>query len=244
MVEAVKKEFIVRSQKNESYSMRAYARSLQVDHSLLAKILRGDKSISKKMALQIGEKIGLSTSRIQEMMSETAEFHPSQQINEDVFIVMSDWYHFAILELMKTNKFKPSIKSIANSLSISPAETELAIERLMRLGFVQADEKGKLILAKPNNNWFDHEQTNSARKIMQKQFLKKAIEAVDEVEFAKRANSSLTLAISPKDLPKLKKHIQSFLDEVDEMEEKSINRKEEVYQICVALFPLTTQETL
>jgi uncharacterized protein (TIGR02147 family) len=242
VTELLKKEFIHRCQKNESYSLRAYARYLNVDHSLLAKILRGQKLLSKKMAYEVGGKLGLSSSKVQELFEVSKKVHESQMIQEDVFILISDWLHFALLELLKTEGFKYSPKAVARKLGITALEASAVFERLERLGFVDVQEDQSIKLKKPNNNWFNYQGTTEARKILQKELLAKSIEAVDQVEFGKRANSSLTIAIDPKDLPKLKKHIQHFIDETDAFSEKT-PKKKEVYQLCVSLFPLTQDLT-
>jgi plasmid maintenance system antidote protein VapI/Mn-dependent DtxR family transcriptional regulator len=244
ITDILKKEFINRCQRNESYSLRAYARYLNVDHSLLAKILKGEKTLSKKMAYQIGEKLGLSATRIQELFETSTQVSQSQQIREDVFIVISDWHHFAILELIKTDNFKYSPKAIARTFGITSIEVEQAFERLQRLGFLEFNDDHSVVLTKPNNKWFNHQETNIARKIMQKQLLKKAIESVDNIDFSQRANSSLTIAINPKDIPKFKKYIQNFMDGTDNLSESIKTKKKEVYQLCVAFFPLTLEETL
>ncbi len=244
ITETLKKEFINRCQRNESYSLRAYARYLHVDHSLLAKILRGQKPLSKKMAYQVGEKLGLSSTQIQNLFENSSKNEQSQQITEDVFIMMSDWYHFAILELTKTKNFIFSPRKIASTLDITTMEVEQAFERLQRLGFLVINEDQSVELKKPNNNWFNHQETSAARKIMQKQLLKKAIKAVDNVDFSQRVNSSLTISIGPKDISKFKKLIQEFVDKTDSVSESIKTKKEDVYQLCVALYPLNIKESL
>lgn len=240
VTELIRKEFLLRCQKNESYSLRAFARHLNVDHSLLAKIIRGQKDLSKKMAFQVGEKLGMTSSEVLKVIENSQKIVDSQLIEEDIFNMISDWIHFAALELIKIEGFSYSPKLIAKTFGIPIIEVKLAFERLVRLGFIEISDK-KVTLKKSNNNWFNHERTSEARRIMQKQFLKKAIDAVDTVDFKNRVNSSLTIALDPKVIPKFKKHIQAFVDESDRLSEKSLNKKE-VYQLCVAFYPLTNIE--
>ena len=89
VTETLKNEFIARCQRNESYSLRAYAKYLNVDHSLLTKIFRGQRALSPKMAFQVGEKIGLTSTKIRELIDTTAQKNLSKQIQEDVFIILS-----------------------------------------------------------------------------------------------------------------------------------------------------------
>ena len=51
----------------------------------------------------------------------------------DKFSVISEWYHYAILELTYVSGFKADYKWIARKLSITVEEAKVAIERLIRL---------------------------------------------------------------------------------------------------------------
>jgi uncharacterized protein (TIGR02147 family) len=244
ILDVLKQEFIARCQRNESYSLRAYARFLHVDHSLLAKILKGQKDLSKKMSFQVGEKLNLSSSEIQKMLELKSKKFSSEQLKEDVFIAISDWYHFAILELIKTDHFSYNPKKISKRLGVSLMEIEQAFERLVRLQFIEISKDHRVILKKVNNNWFNHKDTNQARRLLQKNLLKKAMESIDKTPFDYRANSSLTIAINNNDLPKFKNHIQKFINSTGAITDKITTKKREVYQLCVAFFPLTHEEDL
>lgn len=69
MVLFLKQEYAARVERKPGYSMRAYALYLQVDHSLLAKIFRGERNLSKNMSFKVGEKLGLSAETVQEKIS-------------------------------------------------------------------------------------------------------------------------------------------------------------------------------
>ncbi|WP_216635913.1 hypothetical protein [Bdellovibrio bacteriovorus] len=63
-VDHLRQELLVRSRRNSSYSLRAFAASLELDPSTLSKILRGKRSIGKKFILQVGPKLGLNQQEI------------------------------------------------------------------------------------------------------------------------------------------------------------------------------------
>lgn len=239
VTEILKEEFILRCKKNPSYSVRSFAMALNVDHSLLSKILRGQRPLSRKMALHMAESLNISIAEMHAMIDSSEEKYPSQTISEDVFIVMADWYHFAILELIKTDGFKPSVEYIAQVLDISVFEAESALKRLGRLGFINITDK-EIQIIKKNNNWFDQENTNDARKVLQKQLLKKSLDAIDSVPFEKRNHSGLTISIGSQNFQKYQNEISRFIRVMDEMSEVSRN-KNEVYQLCVSFFPLNKE---
>lgn len=69
MVLFLKQEYAARVERKPGYSMRAFALYLQVDHSLLAKIFRGERNLSKNMSFKVGEKLGLSAEAVQERIT-------------------------------------------------------------------------------------------------------------------------------------------------------------------------------
>ncbi len=56
----VKEELLLRTAKNPSYSLRAFAKSLQVEHSALSKILSGKRSLTPEMIYRISTRLGVS----------------------------------------------------------------------------------------------------------------------------------------------------------------------------------------
>jgi len=72
-------EFLHRCRKNAKYSLRAFARFLEVDPSLLSKIFRQERAISEKLFKQFAEKLKLSPEQISELSKyPTSESQPSE----------------------------------------------------------------------------------------------------------------------------------------------------------------------
>ncbi len=235
----IQEEFLKRLKSNKSYSMRAYAKSLGIDQSLLSKIMRGERELTVKMAMRLSHSLGLSTEETSQKLKQdrviTNEF---KKIQEDVFVMMSDWYHFALLELIKLDDFQNDLNWMARTLGVKAFEIKLALERLERLGFIEINPE-QIELIRTDNEWFNYQNTNHARKMMQKQLLHKAIEAIDEVDFQQRVNSSLTFSLNENDLPLFKEKMKEFISEISSLEESLTSEKTHVYQLCNALYPLS-----
>ncbi len=235
----VQEEFLRRVKSNKNYSLRSYAKSLDVDPSLLCKLFKGQRTLSSKMAMKLSHSLGLSTSEAKQRMAESFKLDTEHnRIEDDVFIIMSDWYHFAILELFKLDDFQSDPSWMAKTLGLKRFEVKLALERLERLKLIESCDEGYQILS-PNNEWFNYSSTTTARRMMQKQLLSMAQEAVDRVDFNERSNSSLTIAINDEDLPLFKKKINEFINDSIELRNAQKKKKNSIYQICVALFPLS-----
>lgn len=237
--ELLKNEFQRRAEKNPSLSLRAFSAKLDMDQSLLSKLLQGKRKFSEENIKKVSEFLGIYLNSELEKNNETAkDFSKNYQLlKEDEFFVISAWYHFAILELIKTKGFKHTSADTAKKLQISELEASRALERLIRLGFIEK-KRGKFNLKKVSNTWLNLNDTSKARRALQKQMHEKSLQALEDISFDKREHSSLTVAVDPNLLPEIKKKITEFRRSIDQYIMENGNEKE-VYNLCVSFFPLT-----
>jgi uncharacterized protein (TIGR02147 family) len=153
----------------------------------------------------------------------------------DHFRTISDWYHYAILELTLTKGFQSSPRWIAAQLGISVTEVNLACIRLRKLGYLKT-EKGRPIKTVAPLLTGDRQRTSAAHKKRQKQVLEKAITALEEVPIEFRNHTAMTMAIDPRKIPQAKVFIQKFLDDLSSLLESG--QQETVYEASVCLYPL------
>ncbi len=231
VVDCLRKEFSRRLKKNPSYSIRSFAHSLKIDQSYLTKVIHGKINLSQKMVFHLSSCLNIKPQILKEQLVNY------EILEDDKFEVISNWIHFAILELMKVKDFQSTPTWIAKKLDVHTIEVEDAINRLCKLEILSIDPSGELIIASQNFNWNNDAKTTYARKTLQKVYLQQAIEAIDSVDFSERENSSLTVSIPVSLLPELKKEIQNFKNKIDRLCE-SQSEKNEVYQLCIALFPV------
>jgi uncharacterized protein (TIGR02147 family) len=193
------------------------------------------------MTMRLSERLGLDR-------AEVAKFVPSKlvkseqdfaQISRDRFEMISDWYHFAIMELIAVQGFKAKPKWIAATLGISFQEADAAIERLKRLGFLRVDESGKWILDSPSNSTTPHpSDLSAAHRKLQKQILSQALAAIDDVPAELRDQSSVTLSIPSSEIPRAAELIAKFRRKLArELQVKPDH--DQVYQLTISLFPVT-----
>lgn len=235
-------ELTKRLQKNPSYSVRSFARALDMDQSLLSKILTRRRPPSRLALARFNAILGLGSdvSNGSEKSDETksAPAKTYNAVKEDQLQVLGTWYHFAILELFKTKGFIPSPKKISERLSLKITETRFALERLERLGFLGRDSRRQLILTQADNCWFNEQMTNAIQMRLQKTYLDQAQTAIELVPYSQRANASLTIAMDPALMGQAKQEFVKFLDRIEALSDKSEN-KTAVYQVAIAMFPHT-----
>ena len=228
-------EFSRRCRTNSSYSLRAFAKQLEFDSSTLSQILSGKRKISEKVAEKIYAKIGRPPVQNPSQTDSTKYM----LLSMDAFTVISDWYHYAIMDLTLVKKFKSDHVWIASQLQISPLEAKLAIERLLRLGML-VQKNGKLKLSKITNTNYVEGQTSSAHKEYQRQIITKALHAIDNCPQDKKDITSMTIAANSKKLKEAKEKIKKFRRDLCTFLEDG--EKDSVYQLGVQLYPLTKNE--
>lgn len=241
---AIQKEFIARCRKNPAYSLRAFAKYLEIDQSFLSKILKGQRSITSDLSQNLAPKLGLKPLQVREIFTAgTAAMPGFLSLSDDEFELLSEWHHFSIIELSKTKDFNPDPVQIAQRLGLHVEEVRSALQRLERMGFIKTMPKGFKVLA-PNTTWTNTKTTSAARKKFQRQLLEKSIDAIDHVDFDLRENGSVTVAVNKARLPEFKQKLKELRQELSEFfqgeKEKNLD---EVYQLTVSFFPLTKIKT-
>lgn len=241
-IQTLQDDYLRRRTKNSAYSLRSYAISLKLDQSLLTKIMSSKRRVSKNTIETIGPKIGLTPSQVlsclhSKIINKQSNFTP---LIDDEFEIISKWYYFAILELMKTKHFTPSIEFIATRLDLPRCIVKDALARLEKLHFISMALDGWNLL-KRSNTWTNTQSTTNAKIAYQSELINQSQKALHDIDFQLREHASLTVAIDTARLPEFKeklKQIRMELDNFFQPKNQSQNY-DEVYQLTIALFPST-----
>lgn len=257
--ECLNEELARRYEKNPRYSTRAFAKALGVDVASLSRILSGKQIPSYKVCEAIFSKLELSPAEQKKFLASVAAkqkavgfkriapgFKNLEMKNEqrrdlttDVWRIIADWYHGAIMELTFTKDFSSDPKWISQQLGISEVEVKLAIRRLLRLGLLE-DKQGVLQKTIEHVSSADKHVTSSAHKRLQKQVLKKAADSLENDDIEVRNMTSMTMAIDPRKIPQAKKMIQNFSRELCAYLESG--KRTQVYQLGVCLYPISKKQ--
>lgn len=231
--------------KNPSFSLRAYAKRLGVSAATLSGVLNGQRKLTPKMAGKIGFALGLSPSEVWDQQKkilgykEDSQHQHFHELSEDVFIVVSEWYHLAILEVMKLRDFEPTVKWVSQRLKVNSHQIKMAMERLQRVGILEIDSLGKWVDKMDGfTTHYQKDKTSEAKRRYQKQLLEKSIESLQMDDFEIRDHSSTTMAIDVKDIPKAKEEIKNFRRRLSGVLENT-KKPNEVYQLQISFYPIT-----
>lgn len=243
---------------NSNYSLRAFARDLGLSPQNLSNIINGRRGIGESMALQLAEKLGLS-SREQEHFRETSRALYSRSktsriaakakllkfshapalatvsLELDLFKVISNWYYFGLMELLKISKNK-KISFLAERLGIPENEAALALSRLERLKLIS--KVGTTYRVNHDMILADFAIPGEAVKNFHRQMIAKATQAIQAQSETERYGSSSVLPMRVKDLQKAKSLIQEFRAKLAAEVTDSV-AGEEVYGLSIQIFKLS-----
>ncbi|OFZ49065.1 MAG: hypothetical protein A2381_15815 [Bdellovibrionales bacterium RIFOXYB1_FULL_37_110] len=223
---------------NPAYSIRAYAKKLNIPVSALSNFLNGKRSITRKMALKIIPKLNISPDIKTKLLFKQfkSDDGSKQTLTLDYFATISDWYYFAILSLAEIDNFKATPKWVAKRLNIPLKTAEHAISILIRLRMLEMDASGSYfptgIQFKTPTDIVSHclkKHTLQTLELAKKSLINDSIE--------KRDFSTTTMAINPGNLPEAKKMIADFRKKLSQKLE--LGDKKEVYKLSIQLFPLS-----
>lgn len=241
-----------RVRNNASYSLRAFSRSLGMAPGALSEILRQRRSLSLKAATKVAKALGLNdleAKRLLELaemdrrkaLGETS-FPPAiplqakqQKLDEDTFQLVSEWHHFAILNLLDCDGFQWKAAHIAKRLGISPTQAQISMNLLFRLGLVQ--QKGSQVKGSKDYMLSPSGFPSAAIRAYHRQILEKAIQALDFQSIEEREMAGAGFALDPRHLPRIKREINEFQDQL--IAKYSKGKRPEVYFLELALFRIT-----
>jgi uncharacterized protein (TIGR02147 family) len=235
-------ELARRCARNAQYSLRAFALHLGVDHSTLSQWLRGRRPITARSIETIGAKLSLSADAVEQYIEHSRRDDgatvPADILTGDTFTMIGDWYHFAILELTRLDEFRCDSRWIARVLDISVDEVNLAIQRMIRLGLLDMESADRWVDRSGDARVSLGSLSRDTLERQQEQSKQLSIAAIRTTPVTVREHSSITLAINSARLPRAVELIarcrQQLLDLLQD------GAADDVYQLEIALFPITT----
>jgi len=242
------------------YSLRFLSDRLGLSSkSHLKMVADGQRNLSSALAGKIGTAIGLadeeaaffvtlvrygqakSTVEQQAALDELRrrrKFLDVHQLELDHFDYLSDQLTLTLRELVSFPDFKEDPQWIAERMPIEapPRQIKEAISKLLRLGLVRRDEKGHLIPSHIHQVTGDGLKSVALRTFYEQTFSRASASMMQAS--AVRHLGGLTMAISEDSYRKIIERYKSFIAEVRHIVDDD-NRPDQVYQLVMALFPLT-----
>ncbi len=236
--------------KDPRFSLRAFAKRLGCDHATLSQVLRRKRPLTDRMIRLLGERLGLDPRVTEGYLSA----HPrakrtrpdrnpaSWKLSLEAFEVISEWQHYAILELTRLKGFRADTRWISQALDIPPDLANAAISRLCSLRMLEMTGR---------RTWVDRSSrvtvdsgllTDTARRRIDEQVHERALRAVRRSPASRRIQASWILAFRAERLAELSTLVASFHRKLSALAAQD-REKDDLYQIEISAFPLTTLNT-
>ncbi len=232
-------DFLTRRLRNPLYSVRAYARSLGVGKTTLAAVMSGSRHLSADNAEKVASKLGWSPRQRKAMLDQISGGTDSRiELDEDIFSLIADWQHYAILSLASLEKNKADPEWIAGRLGIEESLVGDALARLERLGYLTT--KGGRLRRRIGTLTTPTDIPSEAVRKRHQQNLKLAEQALLKEGIDRRDFSSITVNIQAKNMRKAKDAIKKFRREFSDKWDTP--QASDVYTLSIQFFPLTRQD--
>ena len=237
-------ELARRCLENPQYSLRAFAGRVGVDHSTLSQILRGQRTLTERTIRLVAGKLEQGSEATEEFVAlQNAQGNDPRdrevrRLTEDMIRIVSDWYHYAILELTHLKNFQTDSRWIARALDITVDEVNAAVSRLASLRLLEMAAPDQWIDTSGDTAASFSDFTQLAIRQWSTQLHKRSLAALHEIPSTRRELISTTLAINTKRLPEVKLRIDRFQRELLAFLERDTEH-DDVFQLEIHLFPLT-----
>ena len=242
---------------NPNYSLRAFARDIEVPAPHLCSVLKGKKNLSTKSAVKVAAKLKLSqknTEYFVRLLSYTLEKTIEGKeyilcelkklktnfnlvdLSLENFKAISEWYHIPIIEMISLSHISITPKNIGKRLGINPLLAADALKRLEKIGLIK--KYGETYKKTHPHAQFKSQNKNLALQKYHKSMLEKAIASLKTQNNEEKYVGSRTFAISQKRLPEAFEITRRYLNEMSEFFDGK-EEKNHVYHLNVQLFNLT-----
>ena len=243
-------ELARRCERNARYSLRAFANFLDIDHATLSQLLRARRPFTASSIRRLGTRIGLSPTEIADHIARHAqatEPQPAPQVKElaaDAAAVFADWHAFSILELMKLREFKTDLSWIARMLGADPAAIQIALQHLLRLGFLKMEAADAWVDLTGGTLHREEEFTLLAlERLAQRSHSLQRTSARNAPDAARR-HGAVTLAVDAQGLAHLLALSDRLLADCRRLAAGATagTQGDRVYQVEIHCFPISTTE--
>lgn len=242
-VELLKNEFTKRVSRNSMYSLRCFARDLDVQPGALSQFLNFKRNISDRYFDKITIGLNLDESSLN-LAREEFFFGKRNKIvlKEEQYDLLRNWVYLGILELTTLDGFLPEIKWISDKLNIDEELCREAIKNLFATGALK-EESGKWIDTFENVTFItDENMVVECQRSFQKQILDRANTSIEMDSAEAKSHSSIMGGIDLALIPEVKARIKKFRRETQEYIEQNSKKKNSVYNLNLNFFQLSRSE--
>nr|BFD60124.1 hypothetical protein CKG001_22310 [Bdellovibrio sp. CKG001] len=220
-------------------SRRNLALKAQIPSGRVSEILNGTRPLSPYYIGKITRALNLSPKHFVQTSKKRSKMQrPDRLLSQDELHFIRDWYHLAILSLVKTPEATLDPRWFANRLAITPAQAQAALKRLMKLKLIE-EHQGRFVRTTTFLTT-SKDIPSSVIRHMHLQLMEQSRSSLDKTPVEFRDVSHIMMAIDMSKLPQAKEEIRAFRKRMANLLEEG--NTEQVYLLGVQLVPLSKLE--
>lgn len=252
-------QLAIRCQRNPRYSLRAFARDLQLAPSTLSEVINGKTRLTRKSMGGICTKLGCSPeekehlydlasladsnpitrknalTRIRARLGDSFFLNIGVQDEEKRKVTLS---HFLVIEIVRVLKDRASNENIAKRLQLSKVQSSKIIADLVSWEILAKTPSGFEVLKQGIT--FETGNASETLRSMYRELMKKALIAIEGQDLETREFGFQVFPMDQSDLPKLKKRVRDFYLQIAK-EFSATENKNVVYGYFGQLFRMDIQ---
>lgn len=248
--------FEKKKNRNTRYSLRAFARDLEVPVSRLSDVFSGKKSPSLPMAVHVATKLGLPPLQrdlfVTSVQFEKEKIQCRKQLVEkklqaifhkfknqwrlEQFDQGSKWLDHSICQALNLSAGLKTAEDFAQFFDVCPEEVQASLRSL---------EESKKIL-RTENGWTvagslrlkEDNPVSATNPCFQAEILNKAKESIEKDSSEIRDFTNVIFSFNTQDLPQIKKRISEMRDQLM-LEFGQSKDADAIYGLALSLFPIS-----
>lgn len=246
-----------------SYSLRKFSQDMGVDHSMLSRVLSGDRKLSTKAIEKISKNLKLTPIQVERIKTsnqmdrvEDADLKTSLQLKlqtqetlademlltEEQFSLLNEWYYFPLLNMIEHRAdFDFSVKTAEQLLGISKREVLMALKKLEEIRLITFRE-GRYSRTKRRVTYYNL-ANDRLLQMYQRKMLSKFLDQLGVGNPDQKFSGTETLSFSEEGLEKVKKALDQCFDKIIAISQEDKKTKSAVYQMMMFLYPLISKAT-
>lgn len=254
-LQILQREFEKKKEKNPRYSLRVFARHLDIDHSTLSQIFSRKRGLSENLAKKIASNLTLTHHEKQkfltsvdtcfarakkkkaaaaEKMTQISKFANTVVVHHEPLNTINHWRYVAVYELISTKR-ATNVKQLSEILKISTEQLETIVNHLRVLNIL--DHQQDQLTATASSVQTLNDIPAEAIVKYHASIAEKAAQSVTTHPIMEREFQNLVISFSKDQMPGAKQMIRDFMSEFSA---KYYNEhpSTEVYTLAVNFFSL------
>lgn len=249
-VKIIKEELIKRKKKSSSYSMRAFARDLDINQATLSRVMNGQRSLPLRFVKTVADKITLSaqdrtlffesiyrkSTSLDLIKISDEEDDDRFMLDDDYISIVAEWEYYGILTLFDIPTFSGSINEIKKYYDLPDARIAFVMQKLLAGNFIKETEKGfeRTYEGSPRTT---EDIKSIALQKTHLETLEIAKEKLFNIDVELRDFSHVTFAVDIEKITEIKNIIREFRQKLLALAKDG--QKDEIYRVAIQLFPLS-----